>query len=294
MKQPDPPQAHRAVFSVSTLSPRFPVSYEVQAGALWILVAGQGIAIQDGDIPQIFSQTLPDIHLAGPVEYLGHRGEIPCYAAGLDDGAPLPEGRVFAGLRELYGRIPDEDLAVASFAVRMVGSAATSRFCGRCGHETEPVPSERAKRCPECGLVIYPRISPAVIVLIMRGEEILLAHSPRFPAGMQSVIAGFVEPGETLEDAVRREVREEVGIVIQNIRYFASEPWPFPDSLMIAFVADYASGEITIDNNEIVAAGWYKQDNLPVLPAPMSISRALIDRWIRGERFESLNQEKYP
>ena len=97
---------------------------------------------------------------------------------------------------------------------------------------------------------------------------------------MHSVIAGFVEPGETLEHAVRREVGEEVGITVKNIRYFASEPWPFPDSLMIAFVADYANGEIAIDNNEIVAAGWFDRDNLPELPKKLSISRALIDRWV--------------
>ena len=186
-------------------------------------------------------------------------------------------------VRELFGRIPEEDLAIASFAVRMIGSAAASRFCGRCGHATEPVLSERAWKCPGCGLGVYPRISPGIIVLIIRGEEILLARSPRFPAGMHSVIAGFTEPGETLEHAVCREVREEIGITIKNIRYFASEPWPFPDSLMIAFVADYATGEITIDNNEIVSAGWFSRDNLPGLPARMSIARALIDWWVKSE-----------
>jgi NAD+ diphosphatase len=115
----------------------------------------------------------------------------------------------------------------------------------------------------------------------MRGEEILLARSPRFPPERYSVIAGFAEPGETLEHAVCREVQEEVGISVKNIRYFASEPWPFPDSLMIGFTAEYDAGEVTIDNNEIVSAGWYRRENLPDLPAPMSISRALIDGWIQ-------------
>jgi NAD+ diphosphatase len=274
--------AHHAVFSVTALAPRFPITHEVPAQALWILVSHQRVAIKDGDNPQIYSQAgpRPDIRSLCLIEYLGHRGEVPCYAAGLPDDTSLPEGWTLNGVRELYGRILDEDLANASFAARMIGSAETSRFCGRCGHETESVLSERSKRCPACGLVSYSRISPAIIVLIMRGDEILLARSPRFPEGMRSVIAGFAEPGETLEDAVRREVKEEVGISVKNIRYFASEPWPFPDSLMIGFVADYASGEIVIDNNEIVSAGWFKRDNLPMLPQQMSISRALIDYWI--------------
>jgi NAD+ diphosphatase len=270
---------HCAVFSVTTLTPQFPQPAIVPAtGVLWVLVSDQSIAISDGEKTQIYAPVCPS--QAGPVEYLGHFGSTPCYAAGLQADAPLPEGWAGVGVRELYGRIPDEDIAVASFAVRIIGSAKMSRFCGRCGHETVPVLTERAKRCPACGLVTHPRISPAIIVLITRGDEILLARSPRFPVGMHSVIAGFVEPGETLEHAVHREVQEEVGITIKNLRYFASEPWPFPDSLMIAFVADYAAGEIAIDNNEIVGAGWFGRDNLPQLPKKLSISRALIDRWV--------------
>jgi len=198
---------------------------------------------------------------------------------------PLPEGRVLFCIKDLYGRIPDADLAVASLAGRMIRFARTHRFCGRCGHETEPALLERAKKCPACGQVFYPRISPAILVLIARGKEILLARSPRFPAGMYSIIAGFVEPGETVEQAVRREVQEEVGITIKNIRYVASEPWPFPDSLMLGFVADYGDGEITIDGTEIVAAGWFCRDCLPELPKRMSLSRALIDRWAEGKEF---------
>jgi NAD+ diphosphatase len=295
-KQPDHqvPPAHHAVFEVSTLSSRFPVPAGVPADARLILVTGQGIVTREGENPEISWQAkeLPEIPAGGPVEYLGHRGTVPCYAAGLHEGTLIPGGRVVASVRELYGRIPDEDLAVASFAVRMIGGAAAHRFCGRCGHGTEPVPVERARRCPACGLVTYPRISPAIIVRITRGDEILLARSPRFPALMHSVIAGFVEPGETLEHAVHREVREEVGISVKNVRYFASEPWPFPDSLMIAFAAEYDAGEIAIDNNEIVSAGWFSRDNLPALPSPMSISRALINRWVDNDDFMSYSREK--
>jgi len=276
------PKPHRAVFSVTTLTQQFPEPATVPAGALFVLVFDKGVAIRDGDIPQIYAEAcpLPTGLATGHVEYLGHRGTTPCYAAELPEGTPVPEGRVISGVRELYGRIPDEDVAIAAFAVRIIASAKATRFCGRCGTATAPVLLERAKKCPACGLVVYPRISPAIIVLITRGEEILLARSPRFPGGMHSVIAGFVESGETLEHAVHREVKEEVGLAVKNLRYFASEPWPFPDSLMIGFVAEYAAGEIEIDNNEIVAAGWFCRDSLPPLPAPMSISRALIDQWL--------------
>jgi NAD+ diphosphatase len=274
---------HCAVFSITTLTQQFPEPPDIPAtGVLFVLVSGPEVAINEGEKPQIYSQAglTPAIRAAGTVEYLGHRGAVPCYAAELPEGSLLPRGMVLSGVRDLYGRIPDEDVAIAAYAVRMIASAKSNRICGRCGTKTVPALTERAKKCPSCGLVLYPRISPAIIVLITRGEEILLARSPRFPAGMHSVIAGFVEPGETLEHAVHREIKEEVGIAVKNLRYFASEPWPFPDSLMIAFEAEYAEGEITIDNNEIISAGWFGRASLPPLPAPMSISRALIDRWV--------------
>ena len=123
----------------------------------------------------------------------------------------------------------------------------------------------------------YPRISPAVIVAVVRDKRILLARSTRFTSSFHSVLAGFVETGETLEDAVRREIFEEVGIQVRNIRYFGSQPWPFPDSLMVAFTAEYAGGEITLDDNEIVTADWYSAAELPRVPGKISIARRLID-----------------
>lgn len=284
---PDKSPAHRAVFAVTGLSAQLPAPCKIPPGALFVLVNAEGIVACNGGGLQVAwdAGTLPDKLTREPAEYLGHRQDIPVYALTLPGDTTVPGGQKIPNLRELYGQVPDEDLALASFAVRLAASAVASRFCGRCGHATEPVLTERAWRCPACGLVVYPRISPAIIVLITRGEKILLARSPRFPPGMHSVIAGFVEPGETLEHAVSREVREEVGITVKNLRYFASEPWPFPDSLMIAFVAEYDTGEIAIDHNEIVSAEWYGRSNLPGLPASLSISRALIDRWIRHEDF---------
>lgn len=131
--------------------------------------------------------------------------------------------------------------------------------------------------CVHCALDFYPRISPVGMVLIRRDREILLARSPHFPAGRFSALAGFLEAGECIEDACIREVKEEVGLSIKNLRYFGSQSWPFPHSLMIAFHADYAAGDIIIDNKEIVAADWFHADNLPDLPLPISIARQLID-----------------
>ena len=141
----------------------------------------------------------------------------------------------------------------------------------------EDMPDERAKRCPACGLVNYPRLSPAVIVAVIKGDQILLARNKRFRAPFYSVLAGFVEPGETLEQCVQREIHEEVGLSVKNIRYFGSQPWPFPNSLMIGFVADYAGGEIAVDNSELMEAGWFSAESLPVLPSPISIAWQLID-----------------
>ncbi|WP_301664484.1 NAD(+) diphosphatase [Methanoculleus frigidifontis] len=215
--------------------------------------------------------------------YLGHRGSAPCYAVAIAAESPLPEGMDACGVRDLYGRIPEDDLAVAALAVRIVDYDRTTQYCGQCGAKMRPLMTERAKFCPACNRTVYPRLSPAVIVLVSDGERVLLARSPRFPPGMYSVIAGFVEPGENLEHAVRREVREEVGVSIQNIRYFGSEPWPFPDSLMIGFTAEYAGGDLVVDTSEIEAAEWFDRETLPPLPSTMSISRALLDRWLDGE-----------
>lgn len=212
--------------------------------------------------------------------YLGRRGAIPCYAGIAGPELPVAGDWQFVRVRDLFCQVPDEELAIAAYAVRMIAYDRNTRFCGRCGNETLPLTTERAKKCPACGLVTYPRLSPAVIVLVQRDDRILLARSPRFPPGMFGLIAGFVEPGENLEHALKREVLEETGIAVDNIRYFGSEPWPFPDSLMAGFTADYAGGELVVDAGEIESAFWFDRQNLPRIPEKLSISRALIDWWI--------------
>ena len=154
------------------------------------------------------------------------------------------------------------------------------QFCGRCGTPTVNDRQELAKRCPKCDLKNYPRISPAIIVAVVKDDRLLLARAHRFPTEMYSVLAGFVEPGETLEECVIREVKEETGIDVKDITYFGSQPWPFPDSLMIAFTTRYAGGNIRIEQNEIAHADWFSAHNLPKIPGKLSIARQLIDWFI--------------
>ena len=277
---------HTARFSVTGLTQRFPEPESVpESGACWVLVSGTTVAITRKDPPRLFVQTNPKT--AGctveTIRYIGHRGTTPCYAAEITGGSPLQSEMKYASVRELFGLLPDDELAVAAYAVRIIEFVRTTRYCGRCGAKTRQLRTERAQFCTDCNLITYPRLSPAIVVLIQNGDRILLARSPHFPVGMHSIIAGFVEPGESLEQTVYREVQEEVGITIKNLRYVASEPWPFPNSLMCGYVAEYDKGEIAIDNNEIVSAGWFDRDHLPALPSSMSLSRALIDAWVRGD-----------
>lgn len=213
-------------------------------------------------------------------QFLGTLDGQPCYSAQLPKDTIVPNGMSLLGLRELYGML-DEDLYMLSGrAIQIVEWDRTHQYCGHCATPTSQLSHERAKRCPKCGLVNYPRLSPAIIVLVSRGEEVLLARAPRFPIGMYSVLAGFVEPGESLEETVVREVREEVGIEVKDIRYFGSQPWPFPNSLMIGFTATYASGDVVIEPQELVEAGWFTKHNLPQIPPKSSIARKLIDWFV--------------
>lgn len=211
--------------------------------------------------------------------YLGRLDGRPCYAVDLADDQ-LPGNLALQGLRQVYEHLDEDLFALGGRAVQIVEWDRNHRFCGRCGTRTHTRPHERAKECPHCGLLHFPRLSPAIIVLVERGQEVLLARSPRFAPGMYSVLAGFVEPGETLEETVAREVQEEVGITVRHVRYFASQPWPFPNSLMLGFTAEYAGGEIVLDDPEIEDAGWFTVDTLPGIPGRISIARRLIDWWL--------------
>lgn len=217
-------------------------------------------------------------------QYLGTLGQTHCFSVELPADAPAPAGMAFKGLRQLFGLLDESHFWLAGRAVQIVNWDRTHQFCGQCGTATRSRAAERAKECPACGLLSFPRVSPAIIVLIERGRHLLLARNHRFPTGRFSVLAGFVEPGETLEEAVAREVREEVNIEVSDIRYFASQPWPFPHSLMVGFTAQYAGGEIRPDPAEIAEAAWFTPDHLPDLPDGISIARRLIDWFLAKHR----------
>jgi NAD+ diphosphatase len=212
--------------------------------------------------------------------YLGELGGHSCFAVDLPEGTAAPQGMAFEGLRKIYGRMDEGLFWLAARAVQIVDWDRTHRFCGRCGVPLKPREAERAKECPKCGLLHFPRLAPAVIVLVERGNQLLMARSRHFAPGVYSVLAGFVEPGETLEEAVEREVFEEAGIKIKDVRYFGSQPWPFPHSLMIGFTAQYAGGEIRINDGELEDAGWFTVDRLPGQPGKISIARKLIEWFV--------------
>ena len=217
-----------------------------------------------------------DHELDGAI-FLGTLDDRPCWALAVDD----EPGTGAVPLMGLWGQVDDITFTVAGRAVQLVEWERTHRFCGRCATPTEEAMGERARRCPACGLLAFPRLAPAIITLIERGDgRALLARGRTFPIPMYSCLAGFVEPGETLEEAVHREVREEVGVEIDNVRYWASQPWPFPHSLMLGFNADWTGGDIVIDPTEIVDAQWYSADDLPAIPPGISIARRLIDDWV--------------
>lgn len=207
----------------------------------------------------------------------------PCYAVDVSS-APAQLAGEWLTLRALFGVGGSDAFALAGRATQLLDWQNNHRYCGRCATATIISSGEPAMRCPQCGLLAYPRISPAVMVLISRGDQLLLARSPHFRPGVFSALAGFVEAGETLEQCAIREVREEVGLEISNLRYFRSQSWPFPNSLMLAFFADYAGGVITPQASEIEAADWFAANALPELPDPLSIARQLIDAWCEEQR----------
>ncbi|MEC9483343.1 MAG: NAD(+) diphosphatase [Halomonas sp.] len=197
-----------------------------------------------------------------------------------------PSSEEWPAAREWLAPLPEAYFALIATALQVVAWQRDHRYCGRCSQRTERIDGEFAMQCPACGHRTYPRISPCIITLVTHGEDLLLARSPRFPRGRYSTLAGFIEPGEAAEEAVRREVLEEVGIQLGRISFYRSQPWPFPHSLMLGFFAEAASRRIVIDGVEIADAAWFSPRRLPQLPPPYSISRALIETHLKavGER----------
>jgi NAD+ diphosphatase len=253
---------------------------EVPENAFWFLFQNQKMFIkkerEEYSIPR--SSDLEKLDLTPTThQYLGSFNGIPCFAGELSDIITIPDNFSFQIPLTVFRQIDEELAWIMGLANQLVFWSRNHRYCGKCGKKMEEKTDERAKICPQCGLINYPRLSPAIIVAVIKGNRILLARPGKAPANFYSVLAGFVEPGESLKECVKREVREEVGIDVKNIRYFDSQPWPFPDSLMIGFTAEYAGGKIQIDNSEIVEADWFTAADLPSVPPKISIAGRLIE-----------------
>ncbi|HEX5062697.1 MAG TPA: NAD(+) diphosphatase [Kofleriaceae bacterium] len=235
-------------------------------------VAGQSLhVVREGGAARIPVGAVP----AGAL-YMGELDGEPCFA--VHGASELGEA---VALRQLFGALSDEEFGIAGRALGLTAWDRDHRFCGRCGAETERSAVERVRTCKQCNHGAYPRLSPAVIMLVERDGKALLARNARFPLPFFSTLAGFVEVGETLEQAVAREVGEEAGVHIADIRYFGSQPWPFTGSLMIGFTAQWAGGEIEADPTELAEANWFAPDALPIVPPKLSIARELIDDFVR-------------
>ena len=250
----------------------------------WFIYSGFRLLVELSDgstaIPVMSKPEDLGFRIVRPI-YLGKFRERPCYAAQSEIADPAAAGLQFQDIRSLFGSLEDELFKIVLTAVHLVEWDRNNQFCSRCRGVLKDRTDMRAKECESCGRLEFPRLSPAIIVSVEKDDRLLLARSARFPGEFYSVLAGFVEPGESLEEAVCREVMEETGIRVKDITYFGSQPWPFPESLMIGFTARYESGEIKIDGEEIVEAGWYRASELPKIPGPVSIARRLIDAFVK-------------
>lgn len=203
------------------------------------------------------------------------------YCAELNEEVELPSIVKSVSFKKALGVIRHDWYGIATKAYTILRWDKLHQYCGNCGERTSHRAGTVERVCTACGHLFYPRISPSIIVLIQKDNQILMARSPHFPPGVFGLIAGFVEAGESIEEAVHREVKEETNITIKNLRYFGSQPWPFPDSLMVGFFADYESGDLIIDQDEIEEGGWYTKDNLPGRPSvSVSIGSRMINHWL--------------
>jgi NAD+ diphosphatase len=261
-----------------------PEAFESTAGN-YLVTCGNDLLIPGGQESRLYwahdrlDDVLPD---QTPTHFLGFYNDEPFFTLNVEPEDCRQLGGESCSLFSLLGQYPDGFFRLLGRAVQINGWYRDHRFCGRCGSPTRRIANERAMSCPECGLVAYPRLSPCIMALITRGDKCLLARNKQWRRKEYfSVLAGFVEPGESVEDALRREVREEVGLEVGDLHYFHSQPWPFPGQLMIGFFADYGGGEIRVDDIEIAEAHWYHYNDLPPVPGDFSLSGQLIRHFVR-------------
>ncbi len=214
-------------------------------------------------------------------QFLGYLNERPCYILEVEHKSKIEDGLLFTPLRNLLGRIPDSLFTVCSRSLQLSDWNKSNQYCGSCGSKMSAHETERAKLCKCNNILVYPRISPCIIVLVTNGEDLLLAHNKNFPGTFYSTLAGFIEAGESAESAIHREVYEEVQVRVKNIQYYGSQSWPFPSQLMLGYHAEYESGEIYPDGVEIDSAEWFNYNDLPQVPTGnISISGQLIESYL--------------
>lgn len=260
--------------------------HEAEADDYAFIFSGPEILLINDGLPRV--SDIPGLEtLDEGTVYLGTLGDSSCLAAyaKTKETFAVPEAAGFFPLRTNLSLLGTEEAAAAGFASHILHWHNKSRYCGVCGSRMGWLGRERAKHCEECGNTEFPRISPAIIIGIEKEGQILLAHNKRFPDGRYSVLAGFMEPGETIEETAAREVFEEVGIRIKNIKYLASQSWSFPDSLMIGLTAEWAEGDITPDGIEIEHAGWFTPEKFPAIPDHRTIARKIIDEYAKKNKF---------
>lgn len=268
---------------VPDLVPEFTKEWETMQDAELIVFRERNIFLRSGSGTFQFPHPNELKKLSGqPALRIGRLYGKPCYAANAGfTGAPENSGISETELRFAVGFMNENEFAALSRAKELLHWRGQHRFCGRCGKALEESRTDTAMVCPSCGERFYPQLAPAVIVGIIHGDRILLAHNRKFRQNMHGLIAGFVEAGENIEQAIRREIREETGIEVGNIRYFASQCWPFPNSLMLGYTAEYLSGTASPDGTELDSLGWYQADALPEIPGKGSIARRIIDDFIQ-------------
>ncbi len=265
----------------------YPPARPPDGSALWFVFQGQEMLLREAgegpELPRAGVQSGPaGLELQRRL-FMGTLDDTPCMAGAVAETAVVDHYQKL-GLRALFGLLDPQHYALAGYAWQLNYWQQTSSFCARCGGGAEPVNSgDWGKRCSACGHVTYPRLSPCIIVLVHDGERALLTHQRGWGA-RYGLVAGFVEPGESLEECLRREIREEVGVEVEDIRYHASQPWPFPHQLMVGFFARYRAGEIRVQDSELDGARWFQVDELPELPGKLSIARQLLDYWIASRR----------
>lgn len=270
----------------SSFEPLWAAPPQAPTGGLWFIFHRGNLLVggtrEAPEVPQAVAAEALPLAVDG-VRFVGMLGPSACWTARAVT-KDAPDGFVFENLRGLFNRLSDELLAVAGRGIQVLEFDRGHKFCGACATPTEIHEGGRSRKCPNCGETAYPRVAPAMMVLIKRdlptGREFLMARSPRFVPGMYSALAGFVEPSESIEDCIHREAFEEVGVRLGALRYHGSQAWPFPHSLMVAYVANYESGEIVCQEGEIEDARWFRLDELPGLPHRMSIARRLVNATI--------------